>query len=307
MISHVCVGIMDFSGAMDFYVPLMASLGHVLKFSEPEKFWAGWKPKEADRPLFLIGAPYNGQAPAPGNGQMIALLAPDRKTVVACHAAAIANGGASEGAPGHSSKPMARKRRAASDGALPRSERRAAVQASRPTLPGVMDGILIRRIEPGDLPALTDIYNHYVRETPITFDIEPKTLEQRQGWLAGFAPTGRYQCFVAVRDGAPIGWASSHRYQERAAYDTTIVSSVYLAPFATGQGLGGKLYATLFEALEKEDIHRVLAAITVPNDMSVQLHRAFGFEPVGVYREVGRKFGRFWDVAAYLKPLKEAR
>lgn len=166
-----------------------------------------------------------------------------------------------------------------------------------------MDGIVIRRAEQGDLQALTDIYNHYVRETPITFDIEPRTLEQRQQWLDGFARAGRYQCFVAAKDGTPVGWASSHRYNERAAYDTTISSSVYLMPEARGQGMGRRLYATLFDALAGQDIHRVFAGITLPNQASVRLHLAFGFQPVGIYREVGRKFGQFWDVATYLRPL----
>ena len=166
-----------------------------------------------------------------------------------------------------------------------------------------MSDILIRRAEQDDLPALLDIYNHYVRETPITFDIEPRTLAQRQTWLDGFAATGRYQCFVAVKDGAVLGWASSHRYNERAAYDSTILSSVYIAPDATGQGLGRRLYATLFDALAGEDIHRVFAGITLPNEASVRLHLAFGFQQVGIYPEVGRKFGRFWDVATYLRPM----
>ena len=166
-----------------------------------------------------------------------------------------------------------------------------------------MNVIAIRRVEQGDLPALLEIYNHYVRETPITFDIEPRTLAQRQAWLDGFAPNGRYQCFVAVKDGAAIGWASSHRYHERAAYDTTVMSSVYLAPDVCGQGLGKQLYATLFEALAGEDIHRLVGGITLPNEASVRLHRAFGFEQAGIYPEVGRKFGRFWDVATYLKPV----
>ena len=98
MISHVCVGITDFTRAHGFYAPLMASLGHVLKFSE--NGWAGWKPKDADRPLFLIGAPYDGKAATPGNGQMIALLASNRKTVDTCHAVALVHGGTCEGAPG---------------------------------------------------------------------------------------------------------------------------------------------------------------------------------------------------------------
>jgi phosphinothricin acetyltransferase len=166
-----------------------------------------------------------------------------------------------------------------------------------------MADTMIRPLEEGDLPALTDVYNHYVRETPITFDIEPRSLDQRRQWAAGFASTGRYQCFVAVKDGAPLGWASSHRYNERAAYDPTVASGIYLAPVARGQGLGRKLYAALFEALAREDVHRVFAGITLPNEASVGLHLGFGFERVGIYREVGRKFGRFWDVGTYLKPL----
>lgn len=165
-----------------------------------------------------------------------------------------------------------------------------------------MEDILIRPVEQGDLPPLLDIYNHYVRESAVTFDIEPRTLEQRRAWLDGFAETGRYRCFVAVKDGAAIGWASSHRYHERAAYDATVLTSVYLAPGTTGQGLGRRLYGVLFDALAQADVHRVIGSVTQPNDASVRLHLAFGFEPVGVYREVGCKFGRFWDVATYMRP-----
>ena len=166
-----------------------------------------------------------------------------------------------------------------------------------------MSEITFRRIEQGDLPALLDIYNNYVRETPITFDIEPRTLVQRQAWLDGFASTGRYQCIVAMKDGAAIGWASSHPYKDRAAYDTTVMSSIYVAPSMTGKGIGRQLYSALFDALKGEDIHRIFGGITQPNEASVRLHRSFGFELVGVYREVGRKFGRFWDVATFMRPF----
>lgn len=162
---------------------------------------------------------------------------------------------------------------------------------------------MFRPVEQGDLAALTDIYNHYVRETTITFDIEPRTLEQRQLWLDSFSSTGRYRCFVAVKGGASIGWASSHRYNERAAYDTTVLTSIYLAPGMTGQGIGRRLYSVLFDALKDEDIHRAFGGITQPNPASVRLHEGMGFEKVGVYPEVGRKFGRYWDVATYLRPM----
>jgi len=81
------------------------------------------------------------------------------------------------------------------------------------------------------------------------------------------------------------------------------LASICLAPDACGQGLGRRLYAVLFDALRDLDIHLGLGGITLPNAASVGLHRAMGFEPAGIYREVGRKFGRFWDAATFLKPF----
>jgi catechol 2,3-dioxygenase-like lactoylglutathione lyase family enzyme len=100
MLSHIHIGITDFNRAFAFYSVVMETLDYPLKFSEPEKQWAGWKPANAERPLFLIGRPYNGGAATPGNGQMVALLAPSRDAVEKCYATAIAKGGRSEGAPG---------------------------------------------------------------------------------------------------------------------------------------------------------------------------------------------------------------
>jgi catechol 2,3-dioxygenase-like lactoylglutathione lyase family enzyme len=78
----------------------MGVLGFPLKFTEPENSWAAWKPANAERPLFLIGHPYNGRAATSGNGQMVALIAPGRDAVEKRYEVAIANGGQSEGAPG---------------------------------------------------------------------------------------------------------------------------------------------------------------------------------------------------------------
>jgi phosphinothricin acetyltransferase len=166
-----------------------------------------------------------------------------------------------------------------------------------------MPDVTIRRAEQRDLPELLAIYNHYVVNTPITFDLEPRTLAQRQEWFDGFAQTGKYQCFAAVRGGRAIGWVCSARLKEKAAYDTSIETSIYVAPGDSGKGLGRRLYQTLFEALAGEDIHRVFGGITLPNEASVALHRAFGFQHIGTYNEIGRKFGKFWDVALYLRPM----
>jgi len=168
---------------------------------------------------------------------------------------------------------------------------------------GATTGTTIRRIERGDLPALLDIYNHYVRTTPITFDIEEQTLGQRMAWFESFASAGRYQCFVAVQDGQPIGWASSGKFKERQAYETSVELSVYLAPNAHGKGLGRKLYETLIDILKREDIHRLYGGITLPNDASIALHEAMGFRRVSLTSEVGRKFGKYWDVALYERAM----
>jgi len=166
-----------------------------------------------------------------------------------------------------------------------------------------MNEVIIRPVVQGDLPALLAIYNHYVVNTPVTFDIEPRTLAQRQMWLDTFAPTGRYRCFVAEQDGKAIGWACSGKFKEKAAYDTSVETSIYLAPGEQGKGLGRRLYQTLFDALASEDVHSAFGGVTQPNEASVGLHLAMGFSHVGTYREVGRKFGRFWDVAWYGRPL----
>jgi catechol 2,3-dioxygenase-like lactoylglutathione lyase family enzyme len=100
MISHIFVGITDFDRAFKFYSAVMEDLRLKLKFCERDARWAGWMPADAPRPLFIIARPYDGNPASCGNGQMVALLAPDRDAVVSAHASALANGGSCEGAPG---------------------------------------------------------------------------------------------------------------------------------------------------------------------------------------------------------------
>ena len=167
-----------------------------------------------------------------------------------------------------------------------------------------MSEVLIRRAAERDLSAFLAIYNHYIATAHYTFDVEPRTLEQRRQWLASFGVRGRHQCFVAGRDGQTIGWSCSVAFKDRAAYDSSVETSVYLAPGQQGQGLGRKLYAALFEALADEDVHRAFGGIAQPNEASVALHLKLGFRHAGTYREVGRKFGKYWDVAWYEKALR---
>ena len=100
MLSHVFVGITDFERAFGFYAPLLDSLGLKLKFRDEQTGWAGWMMAEQSRPLFVISRPYDGNPANPGNGQMLALLAPERASVDRAHAIALAQGGSCEGPPG---------------------------------------------------------------------------------------------------------------------------------------------------------------------------------------------------------------
>ncbi|PCJ71185.1 MAG: GNAT family N-acetyltransferase [Rhodobiaceae bacterium] len=159
------------------------------------------------------------------------------------------------------------------------------------TVPGA-----IRHLQTGDLPALNDIYNHYILTSPVTFDIAPKTIDEREAWARQFETTGRHQCFVALEEEALLGWACSGPFRPKAAYETSVEVSIYLGPQAGGRGLGSILYERLFAALEGENVHRALAGITVPNPASLALHRRFGFIDVGTYSEVGQKFDHYWDV-----------
>ncbi|WFB05924.1 N-acetyltransferase family protein [Streptomyces sp. LX-29] len=163
------------------------------------------------------------------------------------------------------------------------------------------------RIRPGTeehLKELTDIYNHYVIHTPITFDVEPVHVEDRARWLADHPPTGRHRLLVAEEAGQVLGYATSSALRPKQAYETSVETSIYLAPEHTGRGLGGLLYQALFEALAEEDVHRAYAVITQPNEASMRLHQRFGFRPAGVHHEVGRKFGTYWDVAWLERPLR---
>ena len=164
--------------------------------------------------------------------------------------------------------------------------------------------IEIRHAVKEDLKALTVIYNHYVVETPFTFDLEPKSIEERTEWLSHYSTTGPYQLFVAIKEGRLIGYASSSKFREKKAYETSVETTIYLEPNSQHKGTGSLLYDALFKAIDSMDIHRAYAGITQPNAASVALHEKCGFISVGLYKEVGRKFGRFWDVQWFEKPLK---
>jgi len=159
-----------------------------------------------------------------------------------------------------------------------------------------MSEIEIRAAERRDLVRLTEIYNYYVVNTPVTFDVEPYTVERREAWFAQFGATGRHRLLVAEDNGQVVGYAGTTRFRPKAAYETTVETTIYCAPDAVGKGIGRRLYAALFEALRAEDIHRFVAGYALPNPATAAIHERFGFKVVGVFSENGRKFGKYWDV-----------
>lgn len=157
-------------------------------------------------------------------------------------------------------------------------------------------GIAIRAAREDDVPRLTEIYNYYVVHSPATFDLEPKSVAERREWFAQFGATGRYRLLVAEEDGVVAGYAGTMRWRAKPAYSGTVETTIYCAPEAVGRGVGVRLYEALFAALENEDVHRMVAGYVPPNPASARLHERCGFRAVGVFSEVGFKFGKYWDV-----------
>ena len=159
-----------------------------------------------------------------------------------------------------------------------------------------MNGIAIRTAERRDLARITEIYNYYVLNTVVTFDIETYTVERREPWFTQFSATGRHRLLVAEENEIVMGYVGTTRFRPKAAYETTVETTIYCAQEAVGRGIGTLLYTELFERLKDEDIHRFVAGYALPNAATEALHWRFGFTVVGVFSQNGRKFGKYWDV-----------
>jgi len=153
----------------------------------------------------------------------------------------------------------------------------------------------VRLADVGDLAAIVGIYNHYVTTSHCTFDLDPFTPETRRPWFDQFSATGRHRLVVASDAGIVVGYAGTMSYRAKRAYETTVEATCYVHAEHWGKGIGGSMYRELFTMLAGEDIHRVLAGISVPHPASVAFHERLGFRQVAHYTEQGRKFGRYWD------------
>jgi phosphinothricin acetyltransferase len=156
----------------------------------------------------------------------------------------------------------------------------------------------VRLATEADVPAIREIYNYEVLNGWATFDLEPKSLEDRLQW---YRETQQRPNVVIVAEdaGEVVGWGCLHRFHARAAYRFTTEDSVYIHQDHRGRGLGKLILARLVEIARENGFHSVMAGVSQGNPVSERLHESFGFQPIGVQREVGYKFERWLDVSWY--------
>ena len=161
----------------------------------------------------------------------------------------------------------------------------------------------VRDATADDAAACAAVYAPYVTGTATTFELEPPSAEQLAQRIA--AAQARHAWLVLEDDGRVVGYAYGGPYKERAAYRWACEVSVYLEPGRRRTGAGRLLYEELFARLAARGLRTAVAGLTLPNPASEGLHAALGFEPVGTYRAIGWKAGRWHDVAWLQRRLSE--
>lgn len=163
----------------------------------------------------------------------------------------------------------------------------------------------IRSATPDDAVAIQTIYAPIVEKTVISFEEVPPTTDEMAKRIE--TTLQNYPYLVAERDGQVIGFAYAGRHQIRAAYRWSVDVTAYVAEPARRSGVGRALYGTLLPILAEAGHHAAFAGVTLPNEASVGLHEAMEFRPVGVYREVGFKFGQWLDVGWWQRLLGDQK
>jgi len=152
--------------------------------------------------------------------------------------------------------------------------------------------VVIRSAIDADVPALNAIYNEYIVDSHVSFDLEPWSDEKRLEWFRSRVAAG-YPFFVACAGDEVIGTSWSGPWRDKKAYQGSVESTVVLAPGSDGRGVGTVLYRTLIDALRSGGFHRAYAIIALPNDTSIALHLKLGYREVGVLEEAGFKDGTY--------------
>jgi phosphinothricin acetyltransferase len=163
--------------------------------------------------------------------------------------------------------------------------------------------VLIRDAVPADAARCAEVYAPYVTGGSVSFELQPPSAAVMEERIARAQEAHAW--LVAERDDRVAGYAYGGEWMARAAYRWSCVVSVYLEPGLRRSGTGRALYEALFTRLAGRGYRTALAGITLPNAASEGLHRALGFEPVGTFRGVGFKAGRWHDVAWLQRPLTD--
>lgn len=159
--------------------------------------------------------------------------------------------------------------------------------------------MIIRAADSKDMPRLLDIYNYEVLNGTATFDLRPKTMEERMEWFYAHNQDN-HPLIVAEIDGKAVGYATLSPYRSKEAYAATVELSVYIDPAYRRRGVARRLIcAILAVARARDDIHTIISVITDGNDASVKLHEEFGFAYCGTMKEVGKKFGKLLGTVSY--------
>ncbi|GLB24787.1 hypothetical protein LXJ15735_10280 [Lacrimispora xylanolytica] len=159
--------------------------------------------------------------------------------------------------------------------------------------------MIIRTAEEKDMPELLAIYNYEVEHGFATFDLTPKTLEERMVWFREHN-IGNHPLIIAEEDGKAVGYASLSSYRPKEAYKTTVELSIYISRDYRRKGIAGKLASSIIEiARERDDVHTVISVITGGNEASILFHEHLGFEYCGTMKEMGMKFGKMLDIINY--------
>lgn len=162
---------------------------------------------------------------------------------------------------------------------------------------------IIRPVEVGDATAIAAIYAPNVTHSVISFEVEPPDAAEMARRIA--ATTSTHPWLVCERAGEVVGYVYASSHLARAAYQWSVNVSVYIDARQHRCGLGRALYVSLFALLRLQGFYNAYGGITLPNAGSVGLHEALGFQPVGVYRRIGYKFGAWHDVGWWSLDLRE--
>ncbi|WP_215395940.1 arsinothricin resistance N-acetyltransferase ArsN1 family B [Rheinheimera oceanensis] len=156
--------------------------------------------------------------------------------------------------------------------------------------------ITIRAANTGDAAAIVAIYNHYITNTAVSFETEEIDAPQMQNRISEVLQANLPYLVAEDSNGNITGYAYATKWRARFAYRFSVEISVYLAPGATGAGIGSMLYRQLFSQLKQRGIHAVIAGIALPNDASIALHKKFAMTQVAEFKQVGFKFNQWLDV-----------